>query len=256
MNRNVLRMDHYCPWLINCVGHYNHKFFFLNLVYTSITALCEDGLMIHALAHSTCSHMTRCLLIQGVISTSLVGLVITPFCAWTYWLLSKNLTTIEYCEVRCDVGQDGLRSRYDQGVFANLRSVLGPNPAMWWCPFTAEPMGDGLVWDASQEAARGGADGSAGKAPHRERDCRHRTRLDGGGTVDRGPLGMLRGSGCAIAELGADLWDLWCFGRSAAQPATEAAPELAAAKHDVEERISAQQADGGRIARRRAQRRL
>lgn len=33
---------------------------------------------------------------------------------------------------------------------------------------------------------------------------------------------MLRGSGCAIAELGADLWDLWCFGRSAAQPATEA----------------------------------
>jgi hypothetical protein len=26
-------MDHHCPWLSNCIGFYNRKFFFLSIIY-------------------------------------------------------------------------------------------------------------------------------------------------------------------------------------------------------------------------------
>ena len=43
--RCILKMDHYCLWVVNCVGLLNYKFFLLFLAYTWTACLLSVGIL-------------------------------------------------------------------------------------------------------------------------------------------------------------------------------------------------------------------
>ncbi|KAK3445224.1 hypothetical protein EUGRSUZ_A01284 [Eucalyptus grandis] len=159
--RCVLRMDHHCIWINNCVGHANYKVFFVFVVYA----------------------VTAC-----IYSLVISGLLLVPLCialgvllGWHIYLILHNKTTIEYHEgVRAmwlaEKGGSVYNHPYDLGAYENLTmelrmivlfvflppsclkwltsfcflQVLGPNILSWLCPTTTH-IGSGLRFRTSYD---------------------------------------------------------------------------------------------------------
>jgi len=143
----ILRMDHHCPWIYNCVGFRNHKFFFLLLFYSSICCILIVFTMHRSLqrAISPETPFTEMFaLLFGETLASVLGFMVTVFLGFHVWLMQKALTTIEFCEKSMKrTGYDS--SSFDRGLYKNIRSVLGDNPVLWLLP-CSPPSGDGLSY--------------------------------------------------------------------------------------------------------------
>merc|ERR1712010_312943 len=130
MQRCVLKMDHFCPWLNNCIGFYNHKFFVLFVAYMAqITLDLKDQEF-----HVSLTYLMLCLLSVGL----------SAFFIFHAYLVLFNYTTIEFLEKRgCQPPPDHV-NRYHLGAWGNVCSVFGSNPLTWWLPVRWTVEGDGL----------------------------------------------------------------------------------------------------------------
>jgi len=175
--RCVLRMDHHCPWVNNCIGHGNYKTFFLFLIYVTAALVHALGLLLmhamHALQKNARQRRARMgtamrwtprgagpapgiemwAALQGVCVTITfpltLGLVL--LLGWHVYLVLSNKTTIEYHEgvtakIHAAKRGQAYKHPYDLGLCGNLHAVLGANLTCWLMPVPVAAEGDGLTF--------------------------------------------------------------------------------------------------------------
>ena len=153
--RCVMKMDHHCPWVNNCVGFYNYKYFVLFLVYMhagcAYTAMSCGVFVWEGRGHGGVPVQKHGFLLFAFVLTLSVLFALTLFLVWHAFLVATNQTTIEFYSNRfaaSDARARGevWRNPYNLGMRGNFEQVFGMSrhPLSWLLPSLKPPPGDGM----------------------------------------------------------------------------------------------------------------
>jgi len=154
LNCCVLRMDHFCPWFNNCIGYYNHKYFFAFLLWVSIGGFFVSVTMSQTLFKTLISTQRQngtyppvtlgdFNLIWIYIISFCFGFAMMFFAGYHFKLIISNRTTLESMDKERRLYEQYHCYPYDIGLLENIKSILGNNIWLWLSPFHPNYVGDG-----------------------------------------------------------------------------------------------------------------
>jgi len=93
-NKDVLLMDHHCPWLLNCVGLNNHRFFLMFISYITFAS----SLMVFPLSITDKPSKNSEQVLYNVIlgQNFAVSIILMMLSVWNWFLALKGQTVIEF----------------------------------------------------------------------------------------------------------------------------------------------------------------
>jgi len=153
-NKCVLRMDHYCVWVNNVVGAFNHKFFYLFLLYLCL-GVAHYFLLVMVYGYRLVNDLTSVnpipfvVLIIFTVFLLPITLMVYMFFGWNTYLLLTNQTSIEN-HINSEINirlkyrkkkknsENGdkvqFRHIYNVNMVDNVKNVLGDRVLLWFLP--------------------------------------------------------------------------------------------------------------------------
>ena len=141
VQRNVIKMDHHCPWVNNTVGVGNHKYFMLFCMYVSLASWYAIALMLIMFFTGSCNSKPttefkppHCkpkpesiiFLVLLFIESALFGLfTLCMLCDQVHSVVT-NKTYIDRLKEKDKSHK--VRGNYCKTFFAHMREVVGDNP--------------------------------------------------------------------------------------------------------------------------------
>lgn len=155
----MLKMDHHCPWINNCVGFHNYKYFLLFVFYclaycifvplTSLRFIIAFFVDLYS-GVDVSGDYNRIQIILVFLFLVATGVALVPLLKLHWGLVCMNVTTLENTRPLGLVGQAPDMRLFDLGRSENLRQVFGHRPLLWLVPvFTS--VGDGSHFPLKDE---------------------------------------------------------------------------------------------------------